>query len=48
MPGKTLRLNDDGTAPTDNPFYGRKDANPEVFTMGHRDQPRPDDEPVHE
>ncbi|HPI49362.1 MAG TPA: PQQ-dependent sugar dehydrogenase [Hyphomonadaceae bacterium] len=34
--GKTLRLNDDGTAPTDNPFYGRKDANPEVFTMGHR------------
>ena len=34
--GKTLRLNDDGTAPKDNPFYGRKDANPEVFTMGHR------------
>jgi aldose sugar dehydrogenase len=34
--GKTLRLNDDGTAPRDNPFFGRKDANPEVFTMGHR------------
>lgn len=34
--GKTLRLNDDGTAPKDNPFYGRKDANPEIFTMGHR------------
>ena len=36
--GKTLRLNDDGTTPKDNPFYGRKDANPEVFTMGHRIQ----------
>ena len=34
--GKTLRLNDDGTAPRDNPFFGRKDANPEVFTLGHR------------
>ncbi|MDP3739280.1 MAG: PQQ-dependent sugar dehydrogenase [Hyphomonadaceae bacterium] len=34
--GKTLRLNDDGTAPKDNPFFGRKDANPEIFTMGHR------------
>jgi glucose/arabinose dehydrogenase len=34
--GKTLRLNDDGTAPSDNPFFGRKDANPEVFTLGHR------------
>jgi glucose/arabinose dehydrogenase/cytochrome c5 len=34
--GKTLRLNDDGTAPKDNPFYGRKGYNPEVFTMGHR------------
>jgi glucose/arabinose dehydrogenase len=34
--GKTLRLNDDGTAPSDNPFFGRADANPEIFTMGHR------------
>jgi glucose/arabinose dehydrogenase len=34
--GKTLRLNDDGTAPRDNPFFGRKEANPEVFTFGHR------------
>jgi glucose/arabinose dehydrogenase len=34
--GKTLRLNDDGTIPADNPFVGRADARPEVFTYGHR------------
>ncbi len=34
--GKVLRLNDDGTPAKDNPFAGRKDANPEVFTLGHR------------
>jgi glucose/arabinose dehydrogenase/mono/diheme cytochrome c family protein len=34
--GKTLRLNDDGTVPTDNPFVGRKGYDPEIFTMGHR------------
>ncbi len=34
--GKVLRIRDDGTAPPDNPFVGRKDANPEVFTYGHR------------
>jgi glucose/arabinose dehydrogenase/mono/diheme cytochrome c family protein len=34
--GKTLRLNDDGTIPNDNPFYGRKGFNPEIFTLGHR------------
>jgi len=34
--GKTLRLNDDGTVPTDNPFIGRKGYNPELFTIGHR------------
>src|SRR5881394_3209181 len=27
--GKVLRLRDDGTAPPDNPFVGRKDARPE-------------------
>jgi len=34
--GKTLRLNDDGTIPADNPFAGRKDARPEIWTYGHR------------
>ena len=34
--GKTLRLNDDGTVPDDNPFVGRKDARPEIFSCGHR------------
>ena len=34
--GKTLRLRDDGSVPPDNPFVGRSDASPEVFTYGHR------------
>jgi glucose/arabinose dehydrogenase len=34
--GKVLRLKDDGTVPTDNPFVGRAGAKPEIFTMGHR------------
>jgi glucose/arabinose dehydrogenase len=34
--GKVLRLNDDGTAPADNPFAGRAGAKPEVYTLGHR------------
>lgn len=34
--GTTLRLNDDGTVPADNPFVGREGYNPEVFTYGHR------------
>ena len=34
--GKTLRLNDDGTVPKDNPFIGKKGYNPEIFTLGHR------------
>jgi aldose sugar dehydrogenase len=34
--GKVLRLRDDGTAPADNPFVGRPDAKPEIFTYGHR------------
>ena len=34
--GKVLRLMDDGTVPKDNPFVGRSDAKPQVFTMGHR------------
>jgi glucose/arabinose dehydrogenase len=34
--GKVLRLNDDGSAPRDNPFVGQPGAAPEVFTFGHR------------
>jgi aldose sugar dehydrogenase len=34
--GKTLRLNDDGTVPQDNPFVGQKNARPEIWTIGHR------------
>ena len=34
--GKTLRLNDDGTVPADNPFAGRKDARAEIWSYGHR------------
>lgn len=34
--GKTLRLNDDGSAPRDNPFVGTAGAKPEIYTYGHR------------
>ncbi|HET9360076.1 MAG TPA: PQQ-dependent sugar dehydrogenase [Vicinamibacterales bacterium] len=34
--GKTLRLRDDGTIPKDNPFAGRANHKPEIFTLGHR------------
>ena len=34
--GKILRLNDDGTVPSDNPFFGRSDARPEIFAYGSR------------
>jgi glucose/arabinose dehydrogenase len=34
--GKVVRINPDGTVPADNPFVGRSDAAPEVWTYGHR------------
>jgi aldose sugar dehydrogenase len=34
--GKILRLNDDGTAPSDNPFVGKEGYRPEIYSMGHR------------
>lgn len=34
--GKTLRLNDDGTVPQDNPFVGQQNARPEIWSVGHR------------
>lgn len=36
LAGKTLRLNDDGTIPSDNPFVGQGNARPEIWTLGHR------------
>ena len=36
LAGKTLRLNDDGTIPRDNPFVGRSGYRPEIWTTGHR------------
>jgi glucose/arabinose dehydrogenase len=34
--GKVLRLNDDGSVPKDNPFVGKADYRPEIYTLGHR------------
>ncbi len=34
--GKTLRVNDDGTIPNDNPFVGNPNARPEIWSYGHR------------
>lgn len=36
--GKTLRLNEDGSVPDDNPFVGRIGYRPEIWSMGHRNQ----------
>ncbi len=34
--GKIIRIHDDGRIPEDNPFVGRSDARPEIFSFGHR------------
>jgi glucose/arabinose dehydrogenase len=34
--GKVIRINADGSIPKDNPFAGRKDARPEIWSYGHR------------
>jgi len=36
MFGKILRINSDGSIPQDNPFVGRKDVLPEIYSYGHR------------
>ena len=36
--GKLLRLTDEGGVPADNPFVGRDDARPEIYSSGHRNQ----------
>ncbi|HKO62927.1 MAG TPA: PQQ-dependent sugar dehydrogenase [Pyrinomonadaceae bacterium] len=36
LAGKTLRINDDGTIPSDNPFVGQSNARGEIWSIGHR------------
>ena len=36
--GKVLRLRDDGSAAPDNPFTGKPNVRPEIYSYGHRDQ----------
>lgn len=36
--GKLIRLNADGTVPSDNPFVGQQGARPEIWSYGHRNQ----------
>ena len=34
--GKVIRINPDGSIPKDNPFVGRANAKPEIWSYGHR------------
>ena len=34
--GKLIRITPDGSAPSDNPFVGRDNAKPEIWSYGHR------------
>jgi glucose/arabinose dehydrogenase len=34
--GKVVRINADGSIPSDDPFVGRADARPEIWSYGHR------------
>ena len=34
--GKVLRLRDDGSVPPDNPFVGKPEYAPEIYSLGHR------------
>ncbi|HKO42543.1 MAG TPA: PQQ-dependent sugar dehydrogenase [Pyrinomonadaceae bacterium] len=36
LAGKTLRVNDDGTIPSDNPFVNQSNARGEIWSIGHR------------
>lgn len=36
LQGKLVRLNLDGSVPADNPYVGRSDARPEIWSYGHR------------
>jgi glucose/arabinose dehydrogenase len=45
LAGKTIRVNDDGTAPADNPFAGQPNARPEIWSYGHRNSQGMDFQP---
>jgi aldose sugar dehydrogenase len=34
--GKIMRINPDGSVPSDNPFVGKGNAKPEIWSVGHR------------
>ncbi|MDJ0659227.1 MAG: PQQ-dependent sugar dehydrogenase [Crocosphaera sp.] len=34
--GKLIRINDDGSIPNDNPFVNQEEANPAIWSYGHR------------
>jgi len=34
--GKVVRINADGSVPTDNPYVGQTSVRPEIFSIGHR------------
>lgn len=36
LQGKLVRIRPDGAIPQDNPYVGRKDARPEIWSYGHR------------
>jgi aldose sugar dehydrogenase len=36
LQGKVVRINPDGSIPRDNPFVGRDDAHPAIWSYGHR------------
>lgn len=36
--GKVIRIAPDGSAPADNPFVGRADTKPEIWSYGHRNE----------
>ena len=36
LQGKVVRINSDGTIPRNNPFVGRANARPEIWSYGHR------------
>jgi glucose/arabinose dehydrogenase len=45
LAGKTLRVNDDGSVPQDNPFVGQANVRPEIWSYGHRNSQGLDWEP---
>lgn len=44
--GKVHRINSDGSIPEDNPFVGQKDANPSIYSYGHRNPQGMEKHPV--